>query len=99
MVNFLLFIGGAISMCNIIAALLFARFYRRTSDRLFLMFAIAFVVLTADSITATILTKMTPAPEASGDHPALYVVRLLSFLFIIIAILDKNRKSRAGRAL
>lgn len=99
MVPFLVFLGGAVSALNLVAALLFARFYRRTSDRLFLMFAIAFLILTADSVTSTLMTKVTPTPESYGDHPAYYVVRLLAFLFIIIGILDKNRSTKrvAGR--
>lgn len=97
MVHLLVFFGGAISMLDFTAALLFARFYRRSSDRLFLMFAIAFLILGADSIVSTLVNRVMPTPESYGDHPTYYVVRLLAFLFIIIGILDKNWSNRTHR--
>ena len=42
------FLAGAISMGFVIAALMFAKFWRRTRDGLFLAFAAAFLLLGAN---------------------------------------------------
>jgi hypothetical protein len=67
-------------------ALFFLRFWRTSRDRLFAMFAAAFLVLTvqrlAIALTAEVLEHQAP----------LYTLRLLAFVIIIIAIIDKNRR-------
>lgn len=85
----LCFIGGGIFISGWVVALLFARFYRRTRDRLFLVFAVAFAILACTSATALFTTN-----ENIGS-PYLYGIRFLAFLCIVIAILDKNRKSQS----
>jgi len=66
-------------------ALFFLRFWSKSRDRLFLMFAVAFVVLAVQRLaiaaTQEILEKQAP----------LYLLRLVAFIVIIIAIVDKNR--------
>lgn len=80
-------ITGAMAMAYFVAGLFFLRFYKDTADRLFLIFAVAFGLLAAQR---TLLTVLAARPDA---HLALYVVRLLAFLLIIAAIVDKNRAS------
>ena len=79
------FILGAIVMGAMTAGLFFLRFYRRTADRLFLMFAIAFWVLGVNWL-------MLAFTEQDEVRTALYFVRTLAFVLILIAILDKNRR-------
>jgi hypothetical protein len=78
-------ITGAIVMGYAVAGLFFVRFWRQTSDRLFLIFAISFWLLgfqrLALALTSDILESDT----------GFYLVRLLAFLLILLAILDKNR--------
>jgi hypothetical protein len=38
------FLSGAVTFAHVLAALYFLRFWRRTRDRLFLSFALAFVL-------------------------------------------------------
>ena len=82
------FISGAIYMACFTIALFLFRFWRRTSDRLFLMFSAAFILM---MIERMILVTIGSSHEFA---PYVYVVRLLAFLLIIAAIVDKNRKGR-----
>lgn len=80
-------ISGAMAMAYLVSGLFFLRFWRDTSDRLFLMFAAAFGLLAAQR---TLLSVLAERPDA---HLPLYVVRLAAFLLILVAIVDKNRAS------
>ena len=82
-----LFISGAICMACFTIALFFFRFWRRTSDRLFLMFGAAFLLLMGERI---ILVTIDTSHEFA---PFVYLCRLLAFALIIAAIVDKNRKT------
>jgi len=77
---------GSIAMAAAVAGLFFLRFWRDTRDRFFLFFAIAFFI-DAISRVALALSKFSEETE-----PVFYLVRLLSFTLILIAIIDKNRK-------
>jgi len=83
------FVGGVIMMELTVAGLLFLRFWSRTRDRLFLMFAIAFWTLASNRLLMAVLTHREAIPD---EHcTPFYVVRLAAFVLILIAILDKNR--------
>lgn len=78
-------ISGATLMGYGVSALFFLRFWRSTRDRLFLVFSGAFWLLAVQRLA---LTLTEPAQEW---RTGLYVVRLLAFLLILVAIIDKNR--------
>ena len=82
------FLNGAIMMGFIVAGLFFLSFHRRARERLFAIFASAFFVLATERI---VLAFVDPAAEF---QPYVYLIRLVAFLLIIIAIVDKNRGSR-----
>ena len=79
------FLLGATSLAYLIAAVFFLRYWRRSSDRLFLMFAGAFSILAANRVA---FAAMTLSVEA---HTYLYLVRLAAFVLVLAAIIDKNR--------
>jgi hypothetical protein len=79
------FISGATFLAYIVAALFFLRFWKETKDRLFALFAVAFAVLGVNRI---LLTYFAEPHEA---RTLLYLVRLLAYLVILAAIVDKNR--------
>jgi membrane-associated PAP2 superfamily phosphatase len=81
------FLGGAVSMGFLIAALFFVRFWRSTRDRLFLYFASAFVVLMGERIIRELLAIK------NEWVPLIYLLRLAAFILILIAIVDKNRRA------
>ena len=68
------------------AGLFFLRFWATTRDRLFLLFAAAFGCLAIQRV-ALALTK-----TVVEDQSPLYLLRLLAFIIIIFAIVDKNRR-------
>jgi hypothetical protein len=80
-----LFLSGALMLAFFVAAAFFWRFWRRTGDRFFLIFAGAWVLLGIERFVLGIMNQ----PEQL--NPGIYFVRLAAFLLIIIAIIDKNR--------
>ena len=78
------FLSGAVTMGFLIAALFFLRFRRRTGDRLFLAFGVAFVLLALNQALAQWLGA---ADERVGYT---YLLRVLGFALILGAIVDKN---------
>ena len=80
------FIMGAIAMASTVVALYFLRFWRDTGDRLFAMFALAFLLL---GITRA---GLAVSPLEMEGHTHWYWVRLVAFLLILVAIVDKNRR-------
>jgi hypothetical protein len=79
-------IMGAIAMASAIAALFFLRFWRDTGDRLFAMFALAFLLLGFTRLGLAL------SPEELEGHTHWYWARLVAFLLILVAIVDKNRR-------
>jgi len=80
-----LFISGLLVAGYAVAGLFFLRFWRRSRDRLFAWFAAAFWLLGAQRAALAALDR--GAPETTW----LYGVRLLAFLLILAAVVDKNR--------
>ncbi len=78
------FMSGALTLGFVLAALFFLRFWRRTRDRLFLAFAIAFVLLALNQALAQWLGA---ADERVGYT---YLLRVVGFVLILAAIVDKN---------
>jgi hypothetical protein len=80
------FIRGAIAMGSLVAAAYFLRFWRRTGDRLFLMFSVSFCLL---AITRLGLVMLQERTESDTNW---YWVRLAAFVLMLVAIADKNRR-------
>jgi peptidoglycan/LPS O-acetylase OafA/YrhL len=85
------FLSGAVAMGFAVGAGFFARVWRKTGDRLFLAFAIAFVLL---ALNQAIAQWLGAADERVGYT---YLLRVLGFLIILAAIVDKNFSRRRGR--
>ena len=84
----MLFVDGAIFLSFLVAGLFFVKFWRRTHDRLFLLFALSFWIMAVNRLFLSISIQQ-------GEHVTLnYVIRLLAFLMILFAIVDKNRSTR-----
>jgi hypothetical protein len=84
--NLELFVMGAIAMGTAIAALFFLRFWRDTGDRLFAMFAVAFLLLGVTRLGSAL------SEEFSESQTQWYWMRFAAFLLILLAIIDKNRR-------
>ena len=82
-------VSGAMVMAYFTAGLFFLRFWKDTRDRLFGSFAAAFFLLAVQRALLTIFVDQR-ADDDSGM--LLYGIRLVAFLLILWAIIDKNRK-------
>lgn len=80
-----LVINGAVIMGYALATLFFVKFWRRTSDGLFLAFAVAFMLLAA--VPVLLIAFEVPREEQSP----FFLLRLLAFGVIIVAIVGKSR--------
>jgi amino acid transporter len=80
-------VSGAMVMAYFTAGLFFLRFWKDTRDRLFGSFAAAFFLLAVQRALLTVTVDDRESTAGLG----LYVIRLLAFLLILWAIIDKNR--------
>jgi len=83
------FISGMLTMGCLVLAGFFLRYWRRTDDRFFAIFSVAWVLLALERLGLAIVN----APEE--PRSLMYLLRLAAFVLIILAILDKNRKHSA----
>jgi hypothetical protein len=78
------FLLGVIVSASLVAAAFFIKFWRRTRDPLFLGFGAAFLIEGGNRVCFLFLD----APDEG--HPLLYGIRLVSYLLILAAIVQKN---------
>ena len=78
------FMSGAVTLGCMVAAVFFLRFWRKTADRLFLAFATAFVLL---ALNQGLAQWLGAADERVGYT---YLLRVIGFVLILAAIIDKN---------
>lgn len=78
------FLAGAVTLGYLVASGFFVRFWRRTGERLFLAFGVAFAFLAMNQAAATYLE--------AGDERTIYAyaLRVIGFVLILAAIVDKN---------
>jgi hypothetical protein len=78
------FLSGAVMLGCAAIGLFFLRSWRRTGDRLFGFFALAFLLLAVERWVLV----LAPAHEL---RYSIFLIRLAAFVVILIAIVDKNR--------
>lgn len=81
------------------AALFFLKFYRATGDRFFRYFSSACALLAVERIALFFVDNpFTSVPNAETESQSLvYVFRLIAFLLILFAIVEKNRQSKKSQ--
>jgi hypothetical protein len=79
------FVAGLLTMGYLVASLYFLRFWKRSGERLFVFFALAFALLATQRLGLILLTSL--------DSTWLYGLRLLAFVLLLVGILEKNRAS------
>jgi hypothetical protein len=82
------FLAGAITLASFAIATFFLHFLRATGDRLFGFFAIAFTLLGIERICIEF--------GSGAFQYYVYLIRLVAFGLIFVAIMDKNRGTKAG---
>lgn len=79
------FISGMAAALCLVAGLFFLRFWRKTHDRFFAFFAASFWLMAVHRLVNVLLRD-------SNEHlVAVYSIRLVAFVLILVAIVDKNR--------
>lgn len=79
-----LLLGGVAVACAI-AGLFFLRYWRSSGDRFFLFLMLSFLIEAGNRV------DMALRGAWSEDLPVHYLVRLVSYGLILVAIWDKNR--------
>ena len=77
------FLNGVTFLGHATAGLFFLRFWARTRDRLFILFAISFWVFALTRVAMLAL-------DQADEDQLLYWFRLAAYLLILAAIVDKN---------
>jgi hypothetical protein len=75
---------GAIALGSLLAALFFLRFWQRSRDSFFLYFAASFAIEGFNRIALAVV------PYAREDEPLFYMVRVVAYGLILLAIWKKN---------
>jgi zinc transporter ZupT len=79
------FLSGMTAALSLVAGLFFLRFWRKTRDRFFAFFAGSFALMALHRVVMLFLRD-------SNEHlVAAFTIRLLAFVLILVAIVDKNR--------
>jgi hypothetical protein len=79
------FMSGALMIACFVIAIFFLRFWDKTKDRIFGFFSVSFALLGVERIILAYFVHPTES------QPMIYLIRLLAFCLIAIAIIDKNR--------
>jgi hypothetical protein len=81
------FLSGALTLGYVVVGALFLRFWRKTRDRLFLSFAVAFWLFALNQYLTFYLS-------ADREIQIEYVLRVLGFLVILVGIARKNAEGK-----
>jgi hypothetical protein len=79
------FLTGAISLACFVAALFFLRFWRTTRDPFFIYFSLSFALEGANRGVSAFV-------QFGDENPVIYVLRVIAYGLIIVAIWQKNRR-------
>lgn len=80
------FLMGALAALSSIAGLLFLKLWRLSADRLYCFFAAAFWLLALNWVVLGV------GNVAAESQHRVYSLRLLAFVLIAVAVIDKNRR-------
>lgn len=83
--NLRMFLLGVLAMGDLIAAMFFLKYWKRTRDRFFFYFIVSFGI---EVVCRYLLIYTTFNSES---EPLVYSLRLLSYAVILVGIADKNR--------
>jgi hypothetical protein len=82
------FLTGVIAISCFLASLFFLRFWRHSRERLFIYFALSFLLLGINRMT------LVYVPESLEPYTWLYLVRLLAFVVLLFGIVAANRQGK-----
>ena len=79
------FLSGMAAALCLVAGLFFLRFWRKTRDRFFAFFAASFWLMAVHRIVNLYMR------DNNENLVGVYSIRLVAFVLILVAIIDKNR--------
>ena len=82
------FLSGIAMLGAWVGGVYFFKFWLKTRDRLFLLFGASFWLMALERVVLIFITN--PIQE---EYSYVYLIRLVAFLIIIVAVIDKNRKT------
>jgi hypothetical protein len=82
-----IFLFGALAMACLAIAIKFLKYWRLSRDRFFVWFLASFTAFSIGWCLRLIV------PRVSEQNYLAYLPRLFGYLLILIAILDKNRRT------
>jgi len=93
--NSISFLGGISVATFLASALFFLKFWKASRDRFFLYFSIACVLIAMDRFVSLFIvgTQESIWTESTESDSWVYLMRLLAFVVIAVAVVDKNRAS------
>jgi hypothetical protein len=83
-----LFLYGAVMMGALCNGLFFLKFWRKTGDRFFSLFAAAFILFAFERWLLLLIKT------ENETNTWIFIARLIAFALIIYAVIDKNRGNR-----
>ena len=86
------FLSGAVTFGYLVAAGFFFSFWRKTRDRLFAAFGAAFLLFALNQLLSAALVVIIEPTSV------VYILRVLGFVIIIAAIVDKNLHQPLARS-
>lgn len=91
-VNIILVLSGITTATFAASGIFFLKFYRTSRDPFYLLFCLSCWLLSIERLA--ILIFIGPAQTNGESSPWVYLIRLVAFLLIAIAIINKNRNRR-----
>ena len=85
------FFSGMSMVTFFASALFFFKFWRASHERFFLYFFHATLLLGLERIVLLMVTRFNVTLPVAESLAWVYLIRLLAFVIIIVAILDRNR--------
>lgn len=89
MIDVIIFLSGITVATFLASGVFFYKFYRTSHDKFYLFFSLTCLLFAIERIA--ILIVLGPAQTNGESAPWVYLLRLVGFLLIFFAILDKNR--------
>lgn len=89
------FLSGICMATFAASGLYFLKFWRASSDRFFLFFSFACFILALERVILLLVREFAAStdPSIAESNSWVYIMRLFAFTMMMIAILDKNRRS------
>jgi hypothetical protein len=81
-------VTGAMACASFVVGLFFLKFWKSSRDRFFLYFALSFWIQGLNRIHLGI------SGSSQEDSAGIYIIRLIAYVLILIAIWEKNREPR-----